>query len=71
MFQYFFQKIKVLETVTTEAETAAEGHTQANLYASKVLPAMLELRSFLDQIEEVVPDQHWPLPKYQEMLFIK
>ena len=36
-----------------------------------VLPAMNKVRSFADQLEEIVADDLWPLPTYQEMLFIK
>jgi glutamine synthetase len=66
-----FKKIKTLKSLTEEAEKAPEGYEQALLYATKVLPEMTALRTTLDQIEEMVPDQHWPLPKYKEMLFIR
>ena len=36
-----------------------------------VLPAMNKLRGFADELEGVVADDLWPLPTYQEMLFIK
>lgn len=36
-----------------------------------VLPAMLKVREVADQLETVVSDDFWPLPTYQEMLFIK
>ncbi|QGJ70016.1 Glutamine synthetase catalytic region [Planctomycetales bacterium 10988] len=36
-----------------------------------VLPAMLEVRKFADELETWVADDIWPLPTYQEMLFIK
>ena len=32
---------------------------------------MLSLRETADQIEVILPDDLWPLPKYREMLFIK
>ncbi|BCS89596.1 glutamine synthetase III [Pseudodesulfovibrio sediminis] len=37
----------------------------------KVLPAMLAVREIVDALEGVVADDLWPLPSYQEMLFIK
>ena len=37
----------------------------------RVLPKMLEVRTTVDELEEVVADDLWPLPTYQEMLFIK
>ncbi|MCB8921810.1 MAG: glutamine synthetase III [Ardenticatenaceae bacterium] len=36
-----------------------------------VLPAMNAVRTCADSLEGVVPDDLWPLPTYQEMLFIK
>jgi len=39
--------------------------------AKKVKPAMEAVRAVADELEEVVADDHWPLPTYQEMLFIK
>jgi len=37
----------------------------------KVLPAMLKVRTTVDELETLLPDEVWPLPTYQEMLFIK
>ena len=48
---------------------SAEGH--AKHFKEAVLPAMLEVRSAADALEGLVADDLWPLPTYQEMLFIK
>lgn len=37
----------------------------------EILPKMLEVRETVDALEAVVADDHWPLPTYQEILFIK
>jgi glutamine synthetase len=39
--------------------------------ANEILGLMLEIRSHADALEAEVADELWPLPKYQEMLFIK
>ncbi len=44
---------------------------QARYYCYKVLPAMDEVRTHADALEDNVADDLWPLPTYQEMLFIK
>ena len=44
---------------------------QSPYCASKVLPAMAAVRAAADALEEIVADDLWPLPTYQEMLFIK
>ncbi|MEZ5079328.1 MAG: glutamine synthetase III [Thermoleophilia bacterium] len=36
-----------------------------------ILPAMGEVRRVADQLERLMPDDLWPLPKYSEMLFIR
>jgi glutamine synthetase len=35
------------------------------------MPAVLKVRQAADKLEALVADDLWPLPTYQEMLFIK
>ena len=51
----------------------ANGDTKAHAlhFRDEVLPAMLQTRNAADALEGVVADELWPLPTYQEMLFIK
>lgn len=44
---------------------------EAAYLTTKILPAMLIVREVADYLEGVVADDLWPLPSYQEMLFIK
>ncbi len=44
---------------------------EAKYFNDTVKPAMNEVREVADQLEVIVADDIWPLPKYQEMLFIK
>jgi glutamine synthetase len=44
---------------------------EAQYYCAKVVPAMAVVRKAADELEGIVADDHWPLPTYQEMLFIK
>jgi glutamine synthetase len=46
-------------------------HEKAYHLRDNVLPAMLEVRAAADELEKVVADQHWSLPSYREMLFVK
>lgn len=57
------EKVKEHEakTMLAEAKHACE----------KILPAMLEVRKYADELESLVADDLWPLPTYQEILFIK
>jgi glutamine synthetase len=38
---------------------------------NNVVPAMEAVREVADELEGVVPDALWPLPKYSEILFVK
>jgi len=52
-------------------EGAANLIKEAEHMRDDVLPAMLAVRAAADGLEGVVADDMWPLPTYQEMLFIK
>jgi len=44
---------------------------EAKYFRDSILPAMLKVREVADTLEGLVADDIWPLPTYQEMLFIK
>jgi glutamine synthetase len=44
---------------------------KAKLYFEELKPLMEHIRKHVDDLERVVSDEHWDLPKYREMLFIK
>ena len=44
---------------------------RAKLYFNELRPLMEHIRKHVDALECVVSDEHWDLPKYREMLFIK
>jgi len=57
---------------------AATGHHgaegalgEAKHFCNEVLPAMAKVREAADSLETIVEDELWPLPTYQEMLFVK
>ena len=52
-------------------ESATTPADEARHRCDVVLPSMLEVRKYVDELECVVADDLWPLPTYQEMLFIK
>jgi glutamine synthetase len=60
---------KVEEALYHGSNGSAEAH--ATHFKDAVLPAMLEVRTAADALEGLVADDLWPLPTYQEMLFIK
>jgi len=60
---------KVEEALLHQANGSIEAH--AAHFKDAVLPAMLEVRAAADALEGLIADDLWPLPTYQEMLFIK
>jgi glutamine synthetase len=63
-------KILALESVSSH-HGAASLLEEAKYFSTKILPAMAALRTPADALEGLVSDDLWPLPTYQEMLFIK
>ncbi len=37
----------------------------------KMMPALASARAAVDALEVTIADEHWPLPTYQEMLFVR
>lgn len=68
---------KLMMDTVSKLESALENHdfssTEEHMqYSAKTLrPLMDKVREYADALEGEVADDLWPLPKYQEMLFIK
>jgi glutamine synthetase len=59
------------ELETANAPNELEGMDLALHARDKQIAAMAQVREAADKLEKVVADDLWPLPKYEEMLFIK
>ncbi len=57
-----------LAAAMQKAHDAGDG--EATVCAYDVMPAVEALRATVDQLEGVVADGRWPLPKYRELLFL-
>ncbi len=62
--------IAVLEKLMLD-DDATTPESEARHFCDEVVPAMQTVREFADALECIVADDLWPLPTYQEMLFIK
>jgi glutamine synthetase len=64
---------ETLDTLRTQnAELGGEDvHSKAYHMRDNIVPAMSAVRSVVDRLEKVVPDDMWPLPTYRDMLFVK
>jgi len=65
----FAEQIRALEQANLDP--GLEGMELATYMRDTVYPAMVEVRETADRLERIVADDLWPLPKYEEMLFIK
>jgi glutamine synthetase len=68
--------IEELQTSIAKLEKASEEHEGDTLAHAKhardhIVPAMFAVRTAADKLETLVASDLWPLPTYQEMLFIK
>jgi glutamine synthetase len=59
------------ELEKANADPGLEGLDWAIHARDKQIAAMEEVREAADKLEKIVADDLWPLPKYEEMLFIK
>ena len=60
-----------LQKVREAAGSAEDLRDRAIAYGEQVLPVMAAIRQQVDQLELIVKDAYWPLPKYREMLFLR
>jgi glutamine synthetase len=67
----FVGAIKALEAANATHEGDEGSLDHAKYMRDNVLPAMDAVRDVADRLEKIVADDLWPLPKYEEMLFIK
>ena len=70
----FESSLRALEAVAAELDWTPEEERlllSAKACLQTVLPAMETLRHWADKLETLVADDLWPLPSYQEMLFMK
>jgi glutamine synthetase len=67
--------VEAIDDLKAEFEHAeahdASPDKHAKTYRDKVVPAMGKLRVLADQLETMVDDAEWPLPKYREILFLQ
>ncbi|HVD93525.1 MAG TPA: glutamine synthetase III [Vicinamibacterales bacterium] len=63
-------RVDKLQTLL-EHEGNGDAGKHAKYFRDKVIPTMTTLREVGDLLENVIPQDLWPLPTYREMLFVK
>mgnify|MGYP000198937273 CR=1 FL=1 len=66
----FQDSVAILERLLVDVPHEG-AQAESTYYCGEVLPAMAMVRKYADALEATVADDLWPLPTYQEMLFIK
>ncbi len=61
--------INALEQAQHAAHGAGSVQVEARHFVDVVIPAQNALRAVADELEAVVSDELWPMPKYRELLF--
>jgi glutamine synthetase len=65
------EAIRGLESANTQENAPSGMQALAEYVRDETIPAMLAVRDPADQLEKIVADDLWPLPKYAEILFVK
>lgn len=66
-----YASIERLDKACDEVEKIDDLRDRAVFYATKIKPIFDEVREDIDELELLVDDKHWPLPKYREILFAR
>ncbi len=64
-----YEALGRLKKCEAEATSMIDSVARAECYVSKVIPAMEELRSYVDEMEVLTASDFWPLPSYGDMMF--
>ena len=63
-------ELKKLDRVLSQLSNIHSEEEKAKKIAVELKQAMEGVRTQCDQLEHLVADEFWPLPKYSEMLFL-
>lgn len=64
-----YEGIEKMRVQREKAEHQTASRSKAIYFCDQVKPIFLEIREQVDQLELIVEDSYWPLPKYREILF--
>ncbi len=67
---FIIENVERLIEARRVANRIRDGRERAIAYHDTVAPLIEKIRYHVDQLELIVDDELWPLPKYREMLFI-
>jgi glutamine synthetase len=60
-----------LSSTLHELHEKCDEETLAKKIATELMPQSVKIAELCGRIEEIVPDENWPIPKFYDMLFIR
>ncbi|MCL4128515.1 UNVERIFIED_CONTAM: hypothetical protein GTU68_031594 [Idotea baltica] len=63
--------VEKLEKTWRMVDKQADVGDQTDLIRKEVMPLFNDIRNNADQLEQIIDDSIWPLPKYRELLFMR
>ena len=69
--QALVQQTDAMAEARKKANALRDIHSRARAYCDSVLPYFGEIRRHSDRLEGLISDDHWPLARYRELLFVK
>lgn len=66
-----YEHVQKLDEVCKKGERVKDLREKAIFFASEIKPLFEEIRADIDELELLVDDKSWPLPKYREILFAR
>ena len=64
-----YDGMKSLEKAIVELKSVQGAHETALGFKGIVIPAMNELREYIDELETITSEEYWPYPSYGDLLF--
>lgn len=64
-------KVAFMTEARKVANRLEDGREKAIAYHDTVLPFLDDIRKHIDELELIVDNEMWPLPKYRELLFVR
>lgn len=65
------EEVDLMVNLRHKANRIATEREKAIAYHDDVAPKMESIRKYIDQLELMVDNEIWPIPKYRELLFIR
>ncbi len=66
-----YDQTQNMNTVLEDLHHSKDEEKIAKKIAQEIMPQSFKIADICNQIEEIVPDELWPLPKFYDMLFIR